>query len=62
MDERLLTIEQVARRWAVPPRHVRERVRLQELPAIRIGRLLRFEASDVEAYERRRRSPAAATD
>lgn len=53
---RLLTDRQVAELLAVSPDTVRRWAARGELPCIRLGRLLRFRPSDVDAWLRRRTS------
>ena len=48
---RLLTKEDVADRWQCRPRQVREMWARRELPAVKVGRLVRFRLEDIEAYE-----------
>jgi len=48
----LLLPDEVAGRWRMAPRTIRELVRTGRLPGIRIGRVIRLRAEDVEAVER----------
>jgi excisionase family DNA binding protein len=47
----LLTAEQLAERWQVNRLHVYRLVREDRLPAVRIGRYVRFHLAVVEAWE-----------
>jgi excisionase family DNA binding protein len=46
--ERLLTIPEAARVLAVPESWLRERVRLRRIPHRRLGKHVRFSATDLE--------------
>lgn len=46
---RLVTVEQLAEVLNLPQNSVRRQVRLGKLPAIHIGRLLRFDIAEVDA-------------
>jgi hypothetical protein len=64
--EELLDIESVARYLGISTRTAYERVRRGELPALKVGRLWRVRASDLQAWLERARaaqtaSPARAT-
>lgn len=48
----LLTAEQVAERWQVPKSHVWRLARRGEVPALRLGRYVRFRPAAIEAWER----------
>ncbi len=48
LDDKLLTIEQVAASLSVCTKTVRRLVRREELPQVRIGRCVRFRLSDVK--------------
>ena len=47
----VLTVEQLAQRWAMPPWSVYDLVRKGKVAALRIGRRVRFRLADIEAYE-----------
>ena len=49
----LLTPKQLAERWQVPTSHVYRLARDHKIPAVRLGRYVRFRADAVEAYERK---------
>jgi len=49
----MLTTADVARQLSCSRRMVQKLVQLRELPARRLGRLLRFEPADVQAYRDR---------
>lgn len=49
-DRKLLTVEQLAERLAVNPMTVRRMVNRGQLPAVRIGRAIRFKPADVDAF------------
>jgi excisionase family DNA binding protein len=51
-DEKLLTPEEAAERFAVSPRTIREWIRLRKLRAVRVGRLLRVPESAVRDFIR----------
>ena len=46
----LLTPNDAAARLNTSPRHIRDLIRRQGLPVVRVGRLLRIPASDLEAW------------
>lgn len=50
MPAALLTYADVAERFATSERHVRLLQEKKQLPSVRIGRLVRFRAEDVDAY------------
>lgn len=52
-EVRLLTRKQVAERLALSPRKVWELANSTELPCVRIGRSVRFDLRDVEAFVER---------
>ena len=61
MNEKLLTIEEVARHLGLSEKAVEELVKSGELPAYRIGgSLLRFKKEQLEIYRKRRNSGAMA--
>ena len=43
----LLTMEQLAERLGVTPRHVRRLVAERRVPFVRVGRFIRFDPADV---------------
>ncbi|QGH75735.1 helix-turn-helix DNA binding protein [Gordonia phage Syleon] len=47
-----LTAEQLAERWQLAPRTVREMAQAEEIPAIKFGRLWRFPLERIEKFER----------
>jgi len=49
-DRKLLTVEQLAERLAVNQMTVRRMVNRGQLPAVRIGRAIRFRPADVDAF------------
>jgi excisionase family DNA binding protein len=59
-DDVLLTTVQVARRYALHPRTVQRHVRSGDLPAVRLGRVLRYRPADVAAYLDRAAATVAA--
>jgi excisionase family DNA binding protein len=50
MPAALLTYADVAERFATTERHVRQLQERKQLPSVRVGRLVRFRAEDVDAY------------
>ena len=56
----LLTVNDVALRLAVPVSWVYAKVESRELPYLKIGRYVRFEASAIDAYLERARREARA--
>ena len=50
MTERLLTAEEVAELLAVPVSWVRESTRSGAMPHVRLGRYVRFDLANVEAW------------
>jgi len=53
---RFLFVEELASRWGVSVRTIRERLQMKAFPVVPlrgIDRKLRFSLADVEAYERR---------
>lgn len=48
----LLTPDALAERWSVPRSQVYRLAREGKLPAVRIGRYVRFAVDDVERFER----------
>ena len=53
---RFITVNQLAEMLAVSPLTVRRMAASEALPAYRVGRVLRFDPADVEAYLARNRS------
>jgi excisionase family DNA binding protein len=47
----LLTAEQLAERWQVPPAHVYRLAREGRVPVVRLGRYRRFRVDAIEAFE-----------
>jgi len=60
MSAPLLTKFDVATRLGISPRTVLEFAARRELACVRLGRCVRFEAEDVEAFRQARRWPAVA--
>lgn len=50
LSEPLLTAADVARLLAIPTSSVYEYVRTERIPCVRIGRHVRFQLSDLEAW------------
>lgn len=50
MTERLLDAREVAERLGVPETWVRESARSGAMPCVRLGRYVRFDLADVEAW------------
>ncbi len=46
-----LTADQLAERWGISRYSVYEKVKKQQIPALKIGRAVRFRIIDVEAWE-----------
>ncbi len=57
-ETRFTTAEAVAEEWGTSPGFVRLLVRRGELPAYRLGRLVKLKQEDVDAYLARVRQPA----
>ena len=51
MDDKPFSTETLAERWDCSTQHIRDLVNSGDLPAIRIGRLIRIPARIVEEYE-----------
>ena len=49
---RLLTAADLGARWQIPPSQVHNLRRSGRLPAVALGRYVRFSLTDVEAFER----------
>ena len=56
MIDRLLDAKEVAARLNVPVSWVREQTRLDAIPHVRLGRYVRFEWPEVEAWIERQRA------
>jgi excisionase family DNA binding protein len=52
MNHRLLTPDELADRWSVPRAHVYRLAREGRIPAVRLGRYVRFERDRIAAFER----------
>ena len=50
MTDRLLDAKAIAERLAVPESWVRETARSGAIPCVRLGRYVRFDLTDVEAW------------
>ena len=50
MTERLLDAKEIAERLGVPETWVRESARSGAIPCVRLGRYVRFDLADVEAW------------
>ena len=50
MSERLLTAPELAERLAVPKSWILESARSGAMPCVRLGRYVRFDLADVEAW------------
>ena len=46
----LLTIEEAAERLSVSPRNIRHQIYLRRLPIVKVGRLVRIDERDLEAF------------
>lgn len=47
----LLTADQLAERWQIPPSHVYRLTRGGQLPSVRLGRYYRYQLAQVERFE-----------
>jgi excisionase family DNA binding protein len=47
----LLTAEQLATRWQVPPSHVYRLTREERIPVVRLGRYYRYRLDAIERFE-----------
>lgn len=54
--EKFYTCEEIAERYAVKITTVWEWIRRGDLPAVKVGRLYRIRADDLEAFERNSRT------
>lgn len=59
VHQQLLDIEAVARRLGVGVRYVRRLVAERRIPFIKIGRLVRFDPDEIEAWINEARRPEA---
>jgi excisionase family DNA binding protein len=50
MSKKLLSRDQAARRLGLAPRTIYDRVREGDLPAVRVGRVLRFDPNTLDAW------------
>ena len=57
-DTYLIDCPTAAERLATSVRHVRNLVYRNEIPFVKIGRLVRFDVADVDAYVERQKRPA----
>ena len=57
MTDRLLDAQDVAERLGVPVSWVRESARTGAMPCVRLGRYVRFDLADVEAWLERCKQP-----
>ena len=57
---RLLTVGEVAERLNTGPRYIRRLVFERRTPYVKVGALVRFEETDVEAFVQAGRVPATA--
>lgn len=55
--EPLLTLDQVAELLSTSPRHIRELVFRRTIPSVRVGRLVRFDPLEIEAWLEASRPP-----
>jgi len=53
----MLSVEQVALRWGVSPKTIYVAIKLKQIPAVRLGRILRIPAAVVESVEQGRAVP-----
>lgn len=56
--EPLLTKDEAAAILRIPPKQLKDRYRLMGIPATKVGRCLRFELADIDAYLKSRRVEA----
>jgi excisionase family DNA binding protein len=56
VSDRLLDANEVAERLGVPVSWVREQSRLETIPHVRLGRYVRFEWAEVEAWLEQQRA------
>ena len=55
---KLMNVEAAAERLATTERHVRELIYREEIPYLKVGRLVRFDADDLDAWLETRRIPS----
>lgn len=53
---KLWSVEKLARHWDMKPDSIRAMVRRKQLPAVRVGRLVRFRETDLLAFLEKRRA------
>ena len=46
----LLTIEEAAERLSVTPRNIRHQIYLRRIPIVKVGRLVRIDERDLDAF------------
>jgi excisionase family DNA binding protein len=51
MAEKLLTPEDMVKRWGVPKSHVYRLAREGKVPCVRLGKYVRFRLDAIEAFE-----------
>ncbi|WP_417795876.1 helix-turn-helix domain-containing protein [Terasakiella pusilla] len=51
LNKRPFTPKELAKRWQCSEKHIRDLARNGELPCFKVGRMYRFTAHDIEAYE-----------
>jgi excisionase family DNA binding protein len=51
MSPTMMTVEELAKRWAVSPRTIYGMIERREIAALRVGRLVRISRSHVETLE-----------
>lgn len=51
VTDQLLTVPQIAERWSCSERYVWSKTASGELPVIRLGRLVRVRAEDLQRFE-----------
>lgn len=49
-SQNLLTMEEAAERLSVSPRNIRHQIYLRRLPIVKVGRLVRIDERDLEAF------------
>ena len=58
MDACLLTISDAAKRLSTSERHLRELIYRRQIPFLRVGRLIRFDSSDLDTWVESRKVAA----
>lgn len=58
-ERKYLSLLEISKRWGVSTVTVRRLTKAGELPAIKMGRILRIKVSEVERYERKKEEAAA---